>query len=187
MARLSLWTVAAAVAALAGCSGGSVERARTPVERGRYLVTAVGCADCHTPLRLGAKGPEPDPARHLSGHPEQLGALASPRLPDPPWGWAGTLTSTAFAGPWGISYATNLTPDDETGIGAWTEATFIQAIRSGRHLGGGRPILPPMPWPAYASLDDDDLKAIFAYLKSIPPITNRVPDALVASHAPSDA
>ena len=83
---------------------------------------------------------------------------------------------TAWSGPWGVSYTANLTPDQETGIGAWSEENFIQALRTGKHLGGGRDILPPMPWPAYQNLSDEDLKSIFAYLKSIPPIRNQVPD-----------
>jgi hypothetical protein len=92
--------------------------------------------------------------------------------------WVGTGTNTAFAGPWGVSFAANLTPDKETGMGSWTEATFIQAIRSGRHEGMGRPIMPPMPWMQYRSASDEDLSAIFAYLQSIPAIANRVPQAM---------
>jgi hypothetical protein len=83
---------------------------------------------------------------------------------------------TAAAGPWGVSYAANITPDD-TGMGAWTEAQFIKAIREGKSKGmeGTRPILPPMPWPLYRSMTDDDLKAVYAYLKTIKPIKNVVP------------
>jgi hypothetical protein len=71
-----------------------------------------------------------------------------------------------------------LTPDDETGLGRWTEDTFIQAIRNQRHMGRGRPLLPPMPAPMIAQLSDDDLKAIFAYLRTLTPIHNRVPEPL---------
>jgi hypothetical protein len=86
-----------------------------------------------------------------------------------------TAGLTAWAGPWGGSYAANLTPDEATGLGIWTEELFIQALRSGKHMGVGRDILPPMPWQNCAVLTDSDLRAIFAYLRSIPPIRNSVP------------
>ncbi len=128
---------------------------------------------------MGPNGPEPDMTRALSGHP------ASEKLPPPPkgtpaWPWGGSATSTAFWGPWGISYAMNLTPDENTGIGIWTEDMFLRAIREGKHMGQSRPILPPMPWPVYRNYNDDDLKAIFAYLKSLPPTSNRIQDAVIA-------
>jgi hypothetical protein len=85
---------------------------------------------------------------------------------------------TAWAGPWGVSFSMNLTPDEETGMGTWNEAMFIKAMRTGKHLGEGREILPPMPWPYLAKATDQDLKAIFAYLKSIPPVKNAVPDPI---------
>ena len=142
---------------------------------GRYLVAIMACNDCHTPFKMGKTGPEPDMTRMLSGHPENM------KLPPPPkleggWMMAGSATNTAWAGPWGVSYTANLTPDQNTGIGIWTEDMFIKAMRSGKHMGTSRTILPPMPWPWYAKMRDDELKAIFAYLKSIPPIRNRVPD-----------
>ena len=83
---------------------------------------------------------------------------------------------TAFSGPWGISYTANLTPDENTGIGIWDEDMFVKTIRNGRHMGEGRPLQPPMPWPWFAKMTDDDLKSVFAYLRTIPPIQNRVPD-----------
>ena len=89
--------------------------------------------------------------------------------------WTATSTNTAFAGPWGVSFTANLTPDRETGLGNWTEQMFITAIRTGRHEGKGRPILPPMPWPMLSNLNDDDLRGIFAYLQSLKPVRNRVP------------
>ena len=144
------------------------------IGRGRYLVNALGCSDCHTPLRTTASGPEPDPERMLSGHPERLVVDGAPRLDDP-WSWAGTRTNTAFGGPWGISYAPNLTPDQNSGLGIWTEDMFVRALRLGKHLGHGRPILPPMPWRAYAQLTDEDLSAIFVFLRSIPAIENHAP------------
>jgi hypothetical protein len=145
-----------------------------PVERGRYLVTIQDCNGCHTPFT--EKG-EPDMSRMLSGHPQDQKVTAAPRMPA---GWLVALspTNTAWAGPWGVSFTTNLTPDRTTGIGAWSEQIFIDAIRKGQKSGVGRPLLPPMPWRMYAQATDDDLKAIYAYLMSIPAISNAVPNAL---------
>lgn len=157
-----------AIAAPAGASS------QNQIDRGRYLVTIGGCHDCHTPFKMGANGPEPDMTRALSGHPAEF-ALPEPKLQEP-WIWAGAATNTAFAGPWGITYAPNLTPDSETGFGIYTEEMFIQAMRTGKRMGAGRPIMPPMPWPNVAQMTDDDLKAVFAYLRSIPPMKNKVPE-----------
>ncbi|HYG24996.1 MAG TPA: c-type cytochrome [Verrucomicrobiae bacterium] len=143
------------------------------IARGQYLVVYGGCNDCHTPLQMTAQGPVPDMKRMLSGHPETL-QLPPPELKEGPW-FAKTAGMTAWAGPWGISYAPNLTPDVETGMGIWTEAMFISAMRTGRHMGSGREILPPMPWRNVGQLSDEDLKAVYAYLKSIPAIRNSVP------------
>ena len=104
---------------------------------------------------------------------------ASPKL-EGQWMWSGASTMTAFAGPWGVSYAKNLTPDPVSGLGIWDEAMFIRTMRTGRHMGVSRPILPPMPWQSLNHLNDEDLKAIFAYLRSIKPIRNEVPDAIIA-------
>ncbi len=163
-----------------GCSRPSsatqARDAAAAVERGRYLVQVGACNDCHTPLKLGLNGPEPDMSRALSGHPEEFEVGPPPALGDGGWLWAGTSSNTAFAGPWGVSYAANLTPDSETGMGMWTEDMFIKAIREGKMMGGGRQIMPPMPWPAYRNMTDDDLKSIFAYLRSLQPIVNHVPE-----------
>jgi mono/diheme cytochrome c family protein len=148
--------------------------------RGKYLVNAIGCNDCHTPLKMGPKGPEPDMSRVLSGHPEQMGALTAVP-PRGPWLWAGAATNTAFSGPWGISYAANLTPDQNTGLGIWTEDMFLKALRTGRHMGVSREIMPPMPWTAFRNLTDEDLKSVYAYLRSLKPVVNHVPDAQPAS------
>ena len=153
------------------------------VERGKYLVTMVGCSDCHTPFKMGPKGPEPDMDRYLSGHPEQIGPLQAP-APKGQWISATSATNTAFSGPWGISYTANLTPDQNTGLGIWTEDMFLKAIRTGRHMGVSREILPPMPWPSFRNATDEDLKSIYAYLRSIKPIVNHVPDVTPPSPAP---
>jgi Cytochrome c len=146
------------------------------VKRGQQLVAVGGCMDCHTPLKMGANGPEPDMTRLLSGHPQEFTAPPPKLPPDGPWNWVGAATSTAFAGPWGISYAINLTPDNETGLGKWSEQTFVSALKTGKHLGVGRPIMPPMPWQGYSKYSEPELKAMFAYLRSLPPIKNRAPE-----------
>jgi len=149
------------------------------VERGKYLVTLGACNDCHTPKMPGPGGaPAPDTKHLLSGHPQNA--------PHPAWTpedakrnvlITANGTGTAFAGPWGVSFAMNLTPDKETGIGEWSEATFIQIARTGKHQGqsNGRDVLPPMPWFTMKDLTDADLKAMWAYLRSIPPVQNQVP------------
>ncbi len=154
-------------------AGSQAER----VKRGEYLTTVAGCNDCHTPLKMGKNGPEPDMTRKLSGHPESLKMTTPPQL-SPPWMMTVSVTSTAFAGPWGTSFSANLTPDRETGVGNWTEQTFITAMREGKHEGRGRQILPPMPWQMIGQMTDEDLSSIFAYLQTLPPTRNRVPDPL---------
>jgi hypothetical protein len=145
--------------------------------RGEYLVKVAGGNDCHTPLKMGASGPEPDMSRALSGHPETLVMPPAPKVPEGPWMGIFSGTMTTWAGPWGISYTVNLTPDKETGLfSTWTAQTFIDAMRSGKHMGKGRPILPPMPWQNLGMMTDADLKAMFAYLQTIPAIHNKVPD-----------
>jgi mono/diheme cytochrome c family protein len=146
-----------------------------PVERGKYLVTIAGCHDCHTPTKMGPNGPEPDMSRMLSGHPETLKITKGPKL-DMPWMGAASATFTAWSGPWGISFTANLTPDQNTGLGQWTEELFMKAIREGKHMGTSRDILPPMPWQVYRQMTDEDLKSVFAYLRTIPAVRNQVPD-----------
>jgi mono/diheme cytochrome c family protein len=153
-------------------------KASALVARGEYLVTIGGCNDCHTPWKMGPNGPEQDLTRMLSGHPETLGIQAA-ATPSAPWGIAVADTFTAWSGPWGVSFTANLTPDPETGLGKWTEQNFIEAMRTGRHQGRGRQILPPMPWFNYGKMTDADLKATFAYLRSIPAVKNRVPQPIL--------
>jgi len=165
---------------LAGCSAAAeklaVEDNEQAIETGRYLVTLGGCHDCHSPKVFTDKGPIPDEARLLSGHP------ADAKLPEfdvnsvRPDGWLLFNSHlTAAVGPWGVSYAVNLTPDLETGIGRWEEEAFIQSMRTGLHWGVGPPILPPMPWVNLSEAKDKDLRAIFAYLRSVKPVRNEVP------------
>jgi mono/diheme cytochrome c family protein len=171
-------------------AGGAV-KAVTPapvvdrVLRGQYLVNTGGCGDCHTPFKMGKNGPEPDTSRLLSGHPQSLTMPPVPKLPAGPWLVVASATNTAWAGPWGVSFTANLTPDVETGLGAWTARQFIDTMRTGKHLGGGREVLPPMPIPAYKNFNDADLEAIFAYLQAIPAVKNRVPAPLPPAAAAS--
>ena len=152
----------------------------TEVDRGRYLVTLGGCNDCHTPKNMTPQGPAPDMSRELSGFPADKELPAVPKDVIGPARWGGLASDdlTAWVGPWGISFAANLTPDKETGLGSWTADTFKKAMRTGRHEGEGRPILPPMPWYGLAPMTDDDLNAIFAYLRSIPAVKNKVPEPI---------
>jgi len=151
------------------------------IRRGEYLVTIMDCNACHTPLKMGPQGPEPDLARMLSGHPDNVPLPPIDKQQAQNWVLF-SMTSTAMVGPWGVSFAGNLTPDD-TGIGTWTEAQFFKAIREGKYKGmdNTRGLMPPMPWPQYGKASDDDLRAIFAYLKSVPAVENRVP-----AHIPPD-
>jgi len=146
------------------------------VKRGEYLVTIAGCNDCHTPWIMTDHGPAPDMSRMLSGHPQDLKVSPPPKMDGSVWLGAASSTFTAWAGPWGITYSINLTPHPTTGLAVWTEEMFISAMRTGKHMGTSRPIMPPMPWPNLSKATDEDLKAIFAYLQSIPPIDNLVPD-----------
>jgi mono/diheme cytochrome c family protein len=165
-------------AAQADGAAAAAAAAAEKIARGKYLVTIAGCNDCHTPLKIGPNGPEPDMSRMLSGHPETMDLTAAPALPAGPWNVTVAASMTAWSGPWGVSYTANLTPDRETGLGKWTLRNFTETIRTGRHLGRGRPILPPMPIPMYKHFTDADLEAIFSYLKSIPVVVNRVPEPL---------
>jgi mono/diheme cytochrome c family protein len=169
---------AALLSTLSGCTAKAP--ATSQVERGKYLVMAGGCNDCHTPKVFTPAGPMFDTTRLLSGHPASSQLPPFPKGVIGPTGW-GTIANndlTAWFGPWGVSFAYNLTPDMQTGIGGWTEEMFIQTLREGVFMGMSRPILPPMPWQTIGQMTDDDLKAIFAYLKSVPPINNKIPDPM---------
>jgi cytochrome c len=188
MQRISQIVLLSLSLAVYGCAEKKADMP-SPVERGKYLITVTGCHDCHTPKIEGPAGKLVlDEKRLLSGHPE--------KMPYPSWTPAdlkernavvlGNPMLTAWAGPWGVSFAANLTPDKETGIAEWSEESFIQAMRTGKHQGqsNGRDILPPMPWEDFKALTDEDLKAMFAYLRSIPAVKNQVP-LLVLPRAPA--
>lgn len=146
------------------------------IKRGEYLVSVMGCDDCHTPKKMGVHGLELEMDLRFSGYPSSR--------PLPPVdsnvikkGWY-TFNSdfTAAVGPWGVSYAANLT-SDETGIGSWTEEQFRKAITEGKWKGmdNNRQLLPPMPWQNFRNLKDEDVKSIFAFLKSTKPVKNVEP------------
>lgn len=146
------------------------------VALGKYIVSTGGCDDCHTPKIFTEKGPVFDTTRSLSGFPqgERLPSIDMSMIEPGKW-ILGDKHLAAWAGPWGISYAANLTPDKATGIGTLSEEMFIKTMREGKYMGVGRPLLPPMPWQVYGQKTDEDLKAIYAYLMSIKPISNMVP------------
>ena len=158
---------------------GSEEDAHTRmVQRGAYLMTVMDCQACHTP-----KGPDarPIPGMTLAGHP------ADAPLPE----WDPSLlkrnilatmdpTLTAFAGPFGVSVAPNLTPDKETGIGNLSAEGLILSWRTGKHWRHDRPIMPPMPYENYAALTDDDIRALHAFLMTLPPVRNKAPESQFA-------
>jgi len=146
------------------------------VKRGDYLVNAMGCDDCHSPKTFGPQGPQLIQELRFSGFPQD-GKLPPIDVEQVKKGW--TLMSpdlTSAVGPWGVSYGANIT-SDPTGIGSWTEEQFLNAIKKGKYKGldNSRPLLPPMPWFVYKNLTDEDLKAIFAYLKTTKPVKNVPP------------
>jgi len=185
---LSVFLVSA-VTLLISCDAQSDKAEMTEqqmIEHGKFLVTVGGCDDCHTPKNFGPKGPELDMTRRLSGHP--AGTVITPVDTSLIHHWAYLSHDLTMAvGPWGVSFSANLTPDNETGIGTWQPEMFINAVRTGKHLGvaDGRPILPPMPWQTLNQLSDEDLKAMFTYLKSLPAVNNKVPDPLPPNQIPA--
>jgi len=189
-ASIALCTLFIVFSAITGCkkTGDSASSAsgkdssakfNSPADHGKYLVTVSGCNDCHTPMKMGAQGPEPDFSKMLSGHPADM-KMPPPPKPDGPWMIMADWTLTAWSTPMGLTYSANITPDSATGLGKWDEATFMLALRNGKHIGTGRPIMPPMPWQDFKQMTDEDLKAIYAYLRTVPAVHNQVPDAVMA-------
>lgn len=149
------------------------------VKRGEYIVKTTGCDDCHTPKIFKEGHMDFDYSRRLSGHPadEKLAEVSDKSILKDYALFNNHMT--AAIGPWGVSFAANLTPDD-TGTGSWTEEQFFKAIREGKYKGldGGRSLLPPMPWFIYKNMTDEDLRAIFAYLQTLTPVKNLVPQPI---------
>src|SRR5215831_16036346 len=188
MRRRPLFTVTLIAAGLSlatlAASAKTKEKKETkedPVARGRYLVSFAGCNDCHTPWvfnkELGM--PVPDHSRFLSGAPAGAPETAAKLDPRTDLAFINS-TFNVFKLPFGTVYSANLTPDKETGIGNWTEEMFLNVFHKGTHMGvEGRPVLPPMPWQELRNMTDDDLKAVFAFLKTVPAIHNPIPDPKV--------
>jgi len=135
----------------------------TSAERGAQLVMLGGCNDCHTPKLPNGM---PNLARTLSGHP-----LNAPLPPEVTGGVSANMHLTAWRGPWGVTMARNITPDKATGIGTWTLADFKRTIRTGIDP-KGVVLQPPMPIPMIQNLPDEDLEAIYNYLRTVKPIVN---------------
>jgi hypothetical protein len=148
----------------------------TQSKQGHYLVTLGGCNDCHTPKTFSAMELMPDTTHLLSGAPanEQVPGFDTTLVSTGKWGALTTKDMTIWAGMWGVSFAANLTPDKNTGIGLWTPEIFINSMRTGKYMGTGRSILPPMPWQSIGQLNNADLRNIFAHMQSLPPIQNQV-------------
>ena len=148
------------------------------IERGKRLVELGGCSQCHTPKIKTPLGYKPDKDKFLSGYP------ADEPLPDLPYaeiitGEAEkafyTTDATVWVGRWGVSFAANLTPDPETGIGAWEEEDFIDIFRKKKHFGQGGQKISPMPLNVYSQLTFFELRSIFIYLQTVQPVSNEVP------------
>jgi len=133
----------------------SAPELRDRASHGEYLVELLGCGTCHTD---GALTGTPDMDRALAGSQTGI-AWSNPLGDDRP----------------GIVYPPNITPDIETGIGAWSDPQIAAAIRAGIGQHGNRRIT-VMPWQGYARISDDDIVAITAYLRSIAPVSHKVPD-----------
>jgi hypothetical protein len=160
------------------------------IKLGEYLVVSHGCADCHSPKIKTKNGMDSDMTRYLSGHPAEDKYPEIPKgvIGDDKWGAIASNDGTVWVDSFGITFTRNLTPDVDTGLGSWTEDMFIRAIRTGKHMGApdGRDINFCMPWPAFSHINDSEFHAIWAYLRSIKPIRNAVPDPIPASAAFSD-
>lgn len=150
------------------------------IERGKQLVELGGCDKCHTPKVTTLFGSASDPDRFLSGYPqgEPIPELPSSDVGGPEWDTFYTTDGTVWIGKWGVSFAANITPDPETGIGEWTEERFLEMFRGVDHIGEGSTMRSPMPTEVYSKLTDEELRSIYMYLMVIQPIKNKVPDPI---------
>jgi mono/diheme cytochrome c family protein len=149
--------LALALLTTAGVGAGADARAESPVARGKYLVGIMDCTGCHS---TGALTGKPEAAKFLAG--SDVG-FQIPGL--------------------GIFYPPNLTPDEQTGLGSWSEQDIATALRTGVRP-DGRELAPAMPWRSYASLSDADVQAVAAYLKTLPPVSHAVPPLTGDSEKP---
>jgi mono/diheme cytochrome c family protein len=152
------WGAVAAAFVLTCVSLSDALAADPAVERGKYLVNIAGCNDCHTPGYFLGK---PDMARFLGG--SEVG-FEIPGL--------------------GVFHGPNLTPDKDTGLGAWTDTQILTALQKGTRP-DGRMLAPIMPWHAFANLTPQDAQAIVAFLRSIPPVKNKVPGPFGPTEPPT--
>ena len=150
--------IAGATLALLAMGTTTISNAQTLVERGKYLASFGGCMDCHTPGYFFGK---PEMQRYLGG--SEVG-FEIPGL--------------------GVFYGPNLTPDKETGLGNWTDEQIVAAMQKGVRP-DGRVLAPIMPWRALANLTKEDAGAIVAYLRSLPPVRNKVPGPFGPSEEPT--
>ena len=133
------------------------------LERGNYLVNHLGhCYGCHTPLAPDGRS---DMSLYLSGVPAKFAGTK-----------VGPSQVAGFPGPRGArTYSKNLTPDPETGLGRWTEEQFLETFKHGVRPDGTRYAISPMEWNIYANMKEEDVRAIYRYLRTIKPIPNKVP------------
>lgn len=155
--RLFVPVALAAAAALGIGAAAAQDKAKDMAKRGEYLAAIMDCGGCHTPGALTGK---PDMQRHLGG--SDVG-FQIPGL--------------------GTFYPPNLTPDAETGLGKWSEADIIRAVRTGTRP-DGRILAPAMPYMSYAKLSDADAQALAGYLKGLKAVRNKVPTLAGASEKP---
>ncbi len=141
-----------------GMSLSDAQAASRLVQRGKYLVSIIPCTDCHTP---GSFLGHPDMTRYLGG--SEVGFMV-PGL--------------------GVFYAPNLTPDKDTGLGNWTLRQIATAITTGVRP-DGRKLAPPMPVDSFHNLTRYDALAIAAYLKTLPPVKNKVPGPFGPTQKPT--
>jgi mono/diheme cytochrome c family protein len=149
---------AAMIGALVSQAPATANAGSPEVERGQYLVNIAGCNDCHTPGYFLGK---PDMTRYLGG--SEVG-FELPGL--------------------GVFHGPNLTPDKETGLGAWTDAQIVAALQTGKRP-DGRELAPIMPWHAFAKLTRQDVDAIVAFLRSVPTVKNKVPGPFGPNETPT--
>lgn len=149
------------------------------IDVGKTLVLEGRCNFCHTPY---SDAIDEQVENMLSGHPS---GSEIPDIPDVPVGsqewmeFVANLDSTVWIDGDTVVFSANITPDKKTGIGSWSEETFITTIRTGKHPGWKRDLKKPMPWLDYAKLSNNQLISIYAYLMSIKPVNNRVPDPIM--------
>jgi len=145
---------------------------------GKHLVIIGGCNDCHTPKKMGPRGPEDNLELELSGSPTQMPVPEVDRKDIESKGLTVIGPDfTTFIGPWGVSFAANITSDSASGIGALTLDQFKNIFKTGKFNGSpqGRDLLPPMPWQNVGKMTNDELQAVYVYLQSTKPISNVVP------------